>query len=160
MHSEAMREPERPVSVFLVYAQKDEALKQEFEEYLAVLQQSRLISGWAERQVQSGVDWSQAIDPRMLAAGLIVLMVSPALLASGYCSGAEFRETLERNKTRKQAILIPISLYYVSLHGSPLEQLAFTPRKPIPVASWPERHEAWRDIDEDIRYVIMYTFKV
>jgi hypothetical protein len=157
MHSGMTAGPKRPVSVFLSYAQKDEALKQEFEDYLAILQQNQLISGWVERQVQQGTDWSQNIDPRLLVADLILLMVSPSLLASGYCSGAEFRETFERNKTRRKAALVPISLHYVNLQGHSLESIACTPYKPV--SSWPERHEAWRIVDWDIRHVIAHHFK-
>jgi hypothetical protein len=109
MHSEMTAEPKRALSVFLSYAEKDEALKQEFEDYLAILQHALLISGWVERCVQQGTDWSQTIDPGLLAADLILLMVSPALFASGYCSGAEFYEAFERNKTRRKAALVPIS---------------------------------------------------
>ncbi|GCE21326.1 hypothetical protein [Dictyobacter kobayashii] len=44
-----------PVTVYLVYAQKDEALKQEFEDYLAIMQQNQLIVGWIERQIQNAL---------------------------------------------------------------------------------------------------------
>src|SRR5579859_7278438 len=107
-------EPKPPVAVYLIYAQKDEVLKQEFEDYLAIMQQTGLIAGWVERQVQPGTDWSQIIDPRLLAADLVLLLVSPGLLASGYCSGAEFREAFARNLTREKMALVPILLHYVN----------------------------------------------
>lgn len=56
-------QPTHPLSVYLCYAQSDEILKQEFEDYLVILQQGELISGWTERQVQRGADWSRIIDP-------------------------------------------------------------------------------------------------
>ena len=62
--------PKLPVSVYLSYAQKDGELKQAFEDYLVIMQQNGLISGWVERQVQQGTDWSQVIDPRLLTADL------------------------------------------------------------------------------------------
>lgn len=149
--------PKRPLSVFLSYAQKDEALKQEFEDYLAILQQNQLISGWVEHQIQQGTDWSQTIDPHLLAADLILLMMSPGLLASGYCSGAEFYEAFERNKTQREAVLVPISLHYVNLQGHPLESIAWTPYKPV--SSWSEHHDAWKIVDRNIRHIIEYRFK-
>ncbi len=158
VHSEMTAKPTRPLSVFLRYAQKDEALKQEFEDYLAILQQDQLISGWVEGQIQPGTDWSQTIDPRMLTADLILLMVSPSLLASGYCSGAEFREAFERNETPRKAALLPISLHPVNLRGHPLGTIAFTPPQG-PVSSWPDHHKAWQGVDNDIRLVIAYDFK-
>ncbi len=157
MRAETAAGLKRPVSVFLSYAQEDEALKREFEDYLAILQQVRLISGWVERQIKRGMDWSQTIDPRLLIADLIIVMLSPSLLASGYCSGAEFHEAFARNETREQAILVPLSLRSVNLRGHPLEPIMGTPYKPI--VSWPDRQEAWRRVDHDIRHVIVHYFK-
>lgn len=157
LQSEMAAEPELPAKVFLVYAQKDETFKQEFEDYLAILQQAQLISGWEERQIQRGTDWSQTIDPHMLTADLILFMVSPALIASGYCSGAEFREAFERNKPSRKATLIPILLHYVNLQGNPLGAIQYTPDRPV--SSWHKRHEAWRIVDRSIRSVIAHGFK-
>ena len=151
-------EPKPPVTVYLSYAQKDEALKQEFEDYLVILQQTQLIAGWVERQVQQGTDWSQIIDPRLLVADLVLLLVSSSLLASGYCSGAEFREAFERNKTPRKAVLVPILLHRVKLTGHPLETIACVPRRQ-PVSSWPERHEAWWSVDQEIREVITHDLR-
>jgi hypothetical protein len=150
--------PKPPVSVYLSYAQKDEALKQEFEDYLAIMQQSQLIAGWVERRVQQGTDWSQIIDPRLLAADLVLLLVSPSLLASGYCSGAEFREAFERNKTPRKAVLVPVLLHRVNLARHPLESIQCVPRSQ-PVSSWPERHKAWWSVDWEIRSVITHILR-
>lgn len=158
MSSRMTREPERSVRVFLRYAPEDEAFKQEFETYLILLQQDQLISGWVERQAQRGMDWSQPADPDMLAADLIFLLVSPNLLATGYCSGTEFREVFERNKTQEKAVLIPVSLYPVPLHGHPLASIAFTP--PKPVSSWPNRYEAWQFAYWSIRHAIVDRWRV
>jgi hypothetical protein len=46
----------QPISVYLIYAQKDEVLKQEFEDYLTIMRQNGLISSWVERQVQRGTE--------------------------------------------------------------------------------------------------------
>ncbi len=91
-------EPKQSISIYLSYSQKDEELKNEFEDYLIILQQAGLISGWVERQVQRGQDWSQIIDPRILVADIVLLFMSPSLLASGYCSGAEVSEAWARSQ--------------------------------------------------------------
>jgi|SRR5450432_578115 TIR domain len=145
--------PKQPVSVYLSYSQKDEPLKQEFEDYLAIMQQTGLISGWVERQVQRGTDWSHVIDPRLLVADLVLVLISPALLASGYCSGAEIRETFKRSKAGETRV-IPIILHHVNLKGYLFEAIVCIPRNGGPVSSWFDRSEAWRNIDQDIRYVI------
>jgi internalin A len=148
-------EPKKAVSVYLSYAQKDKDLKQEFEDYLAILQQIGLISGWVERQVQRGTDWSQVIDPRLLTADLVLVLVSPSLLASGYCSGDEIREAFKRS-IKGGARVIPIILHYVNLKGYLFEAIVCIPRNGRPVSSWPDRNEAWRNIDQEIRGVIEY----
>ena len=140
--------PKQPISVYLSYTQKDEALKQEFEDYLVIMQQTGLISGWVERQVQSGTDWSQVIDPRLLVADLVLLLVSPALFASGYCSGAEVREAFKRSE-KGEARVIPIILHYINLKGYLLDTVQST--NAIPISSWPDRNEAWRHIDQELR---------
>ena len=146
-------ESKHPISIYLSYAQKDEALKLDFEDYLVIMQQTGLISSRVERQVQSGTDWSQIIDPRLLTADLVLILMSPSLLASGYCSGAEVRKAFESNKTGETRI-IPIILHYVNLAGNPLERIQSLPRDRIPVSSWPNRNEAWENIDMAIREVI------
>ena len=112
------------------------------------MQQTGLISGWVEHQVQRGTDWSQITDPRLLTADLVLMLVSPAFLASGYCSGAEVRELFKRSTTR-EARIIPIILHSVNLTGSPFEAIVSIPRKLGPVSSWPNRNEAWREIDQE-----------
>ncbi len=147
--------PKRSVSIYLIYAQKDEALKQEFDDYLVMLQQTRLISGWVERQIRPGTDWSQAIDSRLLAANLVVLFVSPGLLASGYCAGVELSKAFEMRKAGK-ALIIPVLLHYVDLRGNLLESLQCLPAKALPVSSWAERKEAWWSVYQGIRQVVEY----
>jgi hypothetical protein len=150
--------PRRPVTIYLSYALKDDAFKQEFEDYLAILQQNGLISDWIERQVQRGTDWSQVIDPRLLNAAIVLLLISPALVASGYCAGAEVREAFKRSGTGKTRV-IPIILHSVNLAGSPFEMIVCLPRTGRPVSSWFNRSEAWGSIDKEIRAVIeSYTW--
>lgn len=145
--------PKRPVSIYLIYAQKDEALKEEFDDYLVMLQQARRISGWVERQIRPGTDWSQEIDSRLLTADLIVLFVSPGLLASGYCSGAEFSKAFEMQKAG-EVLIIPVLLHQVDLRGQLFASLQCLPAKSIPVSSWTERKEAWWSVYQGIRQVV------
>jgi hypothetical protein len=145
------------MTVYLSYAQKDEALKQEFEDYLLIWQHSGLISGWVERQVQPKQDWSQIVDPHLFAAQLILLLLSPAFLASGYAHGAEVREAFVRRDQGK-ARVIPVLLYPVNVQGFLFEAIQHIPRQ-MPVSSWSERSKAWQSIDWDIRQVINTHFR-
>lgn len=145
--------PKPPGKVFLGYAQKDEAFKEEFEDYLAILQQQQLIAGWVERQVQRGTDWLQIIDPRLFDAQYILLLLSPGFLASGYCSGVEIREAFLR-RHKGEAIVIPILLHPVNVAGFPFETIMPTPMNGIPVSSMPSFCQARKMVDRDLRTVI------
>jgi hypothetical protein len=154
-------EPKRPMTLYVSYSQKDEALKQEFEDYLVNLQQAQLISGWIERQVQPGADWSQVIDPQLEMAQIFLLLLSPSLLASGYCSGAEFQEAFEQRRRRGEMRVIPIFLHHVDVTWHPLGSIVSLPifvmersKGMKPVSSWPERHEAWWSVYQDLRQLI------
>ena len=141
-----------PMTLYITYSQRDEALKQEFEDYLVNLQQAQYIAGWIERQVQPGADWSQEIDPRLDTVQVFIVLLSPSLLASGYCSGAEFRAVFEKH-TKGEARVIPILLRSVDLTGHSLDMLQRLPGEGRSVVSWPERSEAWWDIYRAMRRV-------
>ena len=154
-------EPEQPMTLYVSYSQKDEALKQEFEDYLVNLQQAQLISGWIERLVQPGADWSQMIDPRLEMAQILLLLLSPSLLASGYCSGAEFQEAFEQRRGRGEIRVVPIFLYHVDVTWHPLVSIQGVPMFHTkggsvmkPVSSWQERHEAWWNVYQELHQLI------
>lgn len=146
-------EARKQQKLYFVYAQKDEALKQEFEDYLINLQQNGFIAEWIERQAQRGTDWSQVNDPRLLEASLYVLLLSPALLATGYCSGTEFH-TAWASMQAREMLLIPVILHQVDLTGHPLQSLRGLPKNGSPVSSWRERHEAWWEVYSAIQGIL------
>lgn len=152
-------ESNAPMTIYVSYAQQDEALKREFEDYLAMLQQTHLIAGWVERQVQPGTDWSQVIDPRLEAAQIFLILVSPSLLVSGYLFGAEFRQAFEERRQKGEMVVVSILLYRVDLTGYPLELILALPRMIGPVTSWPKRNDAWVSVYQEIRLMIERRFR-
>lgn len=142
------------IKVFLGYAQQDKGLKHELENHLAALHQSGQITWWGEREIQPATDWTQVIDPRLSTADLILLLMSSDLLGSGYCSGAEVQQALERHKSGK-AFLIPIILRRVDLTGLPLGVLQVLPGDDKsswkPVMAWGDRDEAWWSVAQGVR---------
>jgi hypothetical protein len=148
----------QPRAIYLSYAQEDEVLKQDFENnVLIMLQQTQLIS-WIERQVHRGTDWSQVIDSRLFVTDLAILLVSPNLLSSSYCSGAEFHKMFEQFKEGKMRI-IPILLHPVNLLGSPLSSIMPLPMNRVPISSWKNQREAWENVDQWIRAVLDQGFR-
>jgi hypothetical protein len=70
-----------PIEVFYSYAHEDEALRAELEKHLSLLRWQGVISGWHDRHIVPGTDWTQAIDKHLESAAVILLLVSADFLA-------------------------------------------------------------------------------
>ena len=51
-----------PVSLFYSYAHEDEALRNELQGHLKLLERRGLFAPWHDRRIVPGADWSGAID--------------------------------------------------------------------------------------------------
>jgi hypothetical protein len=145
-----------PIKVFLSYSHKDDELKKEFCDHLAVLQNNQLIASWQDRNIDAGSEWADAIDQNLEQAEIILLLVSSAFLASRYCYSIEMQQALKRHKSGT-AIVIPVIIRDSSWTTSPLGQLQAVPRDNRAVAAWGDpfaRDTAWRQVTEEITKVV------
>jgi DNA polymerase III delta prime subunit len=142
-----------PVKVFYSYAHEDEALCQELEKHLSLLQRQGLVTGWSDRQITPGKNWEEAIDERLMTASVILLLISPDFLASDYCYGIEMQQALERHRV-KEACVIPVLLRPVDWQGAPFAHLQCLPRNGKSVTEWSNRDAAFRDVARGIRLAI------
>ena len=143
----------KPARLFYSYSHKDEDLRNELEEQLALLKRQGLISGWHDRRIVPGQEWAAAIDENLESADVILLLVSAAFLNSDYCYDKEMTRALERHET-KQARVIPILIRAVDWSEAPFSKLQILPKDAKPVTSWPNRDEAWTDVAKGIRKAI------
>lgn len=143
-----------PLRLFLSYSHRDEALKDELEVHLKVLERMGLISRpWSDRQIEAGSEWEGEIDKALLEADLILLLISADFIASKYCYTAEMEAALRRHKEGK-AKVIPVILRHVEGWTSlPFARLQGLPRDGKPVISWPSRDEVWASVVGGIRRV-------
>lgn len=80
-------------------------------------------------------------------------------MGSGYCSGAEFNQALERHKAG-QTIFIPVIVRRVDLEGTPLARFQDLPGTDDgrdrwkPVTAWADRNEAWWRVVRGIRMMV------
>src|SRR5437763_4638607 len=79
--------PANQVTIFYSYAHADERLRQQLETHLGLLRQQGIIAEWHDRQIVAGTDWTREIDVHLANAAVILLLMSPDLLASDSCSG-------------------------------------------------------------------------
>jgi predicted ATPase len=149
------REASAPsLEIFCVYAQSDVSLLfQELEVHLSLLRRQGLVSLWHERLVAPGTDWKQAIDSHLEQASLILLLVSPAFLASDYCYEVELQRALQRQQAHL-ARVIPILLRPCEWNQTPLATLQCLPQDGKPMSMRRKRDAAWKSIAEDIRQAV------
>lgn len=142
-----------PVTLFYSYAHEDEAMRNELEKHLHLLQRRGLITGWHDRQIAPGTDWTQSIHGHLNESSIILLLISSDFLASDYCYNIEMQHALERHQLG-EACVIPIILRPVDWKYSPFAHLQCLPRDGKPVAEWDNQDAAFRDIAEGLRRTI------
>src|SRR5205823_3450151 len=81
---------------------------------------------------------------------LILLLNSPAFMASEYCNSNEMKYAVERHESR-EARVIPIILRPVDWHDAPFGKLQALPSSAQPVTMWRNRDKAFLDISRGIR---------
>ena len=145
-------EPGRPISVFFSYAHRDEALRNKLADHLRLLERQGIITGWHDRRITGGTEWAGAIDDNLRTAQIILLLISPAFLASDYCYDVELRHAMARHEAG-EARVIPVIVRPVDWHSAPFGMLQALPQDGRPVTRWRPQDEAFLDIARGIRSV-------
>jgi len=78
-------------------------------------------------------------------AHVFLLLVSPDLLASDYCTDVEIARALARHAT-KDAEIIPVLVRHCVWEWAPFKDLQALPRDGRPVKAWPDQDEAWAGV--------------
>ncbi len=141
------------IEIYMVYSHKDELLRDQLEEHLAVLKRQGLISSWHDRRISTGQEWAGKIDIYLERAKLILLLISADFVASDYCYDVEMKRAMERHETG-DALIIPIILRPVDWGGAPFAKLQALPKDARPITSWANRDEAFFDVVQGIRKVV------
>jgi hypothetical protein len=150
----ASERPTIPISLFYSYSHKDEALRKKLETHLSPLQAEGVISGWHDRRIAAGTEWSGAIREQLDDAGVVLLLVSPDFIASRYCWDVEIKRAMERHESG-EARVIPVILRPVDWHFAPFGKLQALPRDGRAVTEWPNRDQAFRDVARGIRETVL-----
>ncbi len=142
-----------PIELFYSYAPEDEALRAQLETHLTLLKRQNLIHGWHHREILAGQDWEQEIDTHLRSARIILLLVSPAFIASDYCYGLEMLQAMERH-TSASASVIPLLLRPCDWETTPFGRLQALPKDAKPVTLRTNRDAAFTEIVKGLRAVI------
>jgi hypothetical protein len=141
-------------TIFYSYAHEDEELRDKLETHLAPLKQQKYITSWHDRRIPlGGLPAQQVIDEQLMAAHIILLLISADFLASDYCYGIEMPKALSRHRNG-DAYVIPVLLRPVDWQGAPFEDLRYLPRDGRPITVWENVDVAFYDVATGIRIVL------
>jgi TIR domain len=148
------------ISVFISYAHTDEKLKDQLLTHLSALRREGLIGIWHDRMLKPGEHLDQAIEVKLAASDLIILLVSPAFIASDYCSEREMIRAFQRAQSGKAKvvafILRPCRWQNLPLlNNLKLGDFMAVPRDGKAVITWKPLDEAFDDGVGAIRDLII-----
>jgi CheY-like chemotaxis protein len=143
-----------PILLFYSYSHEDEALRNELATHLALMRRRGLIDDWHDRQILPGGRWADEIDAALDRADVVLLLISADFVASDYCFGIELTHALERQKAQL-ADVVPVIVRAVDdWQSAPFGHLQALPTDGKPVASWPNRDEAWTAVATGVRRLV------
>lgn len=137
-------------TVFFSYCHADEALRDQLERQLKILQRQGLIETWHDRRIEAGQEFAGEIDAHIEADEIILLLVSPDFLNSDYCYEVEMTRALERHNAG-EAIVIPVILRDCLWKGAPFGKILGVPTDGRPVTQWPDIDHAFRLVAEAVQ---------
>jgi internalin A len=139
--------------LFYSYSHKDEALRDELEVRLKLLQREGLIQQWHDRQIIPGTDWQQELDTHLEQSDVVLLLVSPDFLASDYCHEIEAPRAIKLYEAG-EAIVIPILIRPVDWNSVSFSHIQALPTDLKPVTKWADKDDAWLNVEQGIRQAI------
>lgn len=147
-HKEAIDQ----VTIFCSYAPEDKLLQQQLERHLSSLNRRGLISILSSHKIMLGLDREQILRQYLNSSSIILLLISPAFLASDVCH-TEMQQALQRHE-QGEARVIPVYLRPVDWDLEPFAYLGCLPSNGKPVVQWTNRDRAFKEIVQELRTII------
>jgi hypothetical protein len=147
------------VRVFVSHASEDVGYLTEFEIHLTPLERSAAIEVWHRGRAPAGALVEREVADRLAAADLVLLLVSPHFMASDDCQN-DVSRALERSEGDggRGVAVVPILLRLTaSLVDHPIGKLQGLPKNGKAIAQWPDRDEAWANVVEGLRPLLVGT---
>ncbi len=99
--------PVPPPEVFISYSSVDKSYKNALLKQLTVLEQQDVISNWHDGLLVPGQQWNEEIVGHLKSSRVILLLISPDFLISGYVNNVELKLAADRHKA-KELCVIPV----------------------------------------------------
>ncbi|MDD9975040.1 MAG: tetratricopeptide repeat protein, partial [Candidatus Poribacteria bacterium] len=135
----------KPLKIFITYAHKDTASKDELITRLAVLKSKGLISIWHDNEITAGDTWRDAIFSNLDDSDILLYLVSAYSLASQNCN-RELAAALNANIK-----VIPVILESCDWLNHQLSDFQALPDKGKPITEWERESRGWQNVVEGIR---------
>ena len=95
----------KTINLFYSYSHADEALRDELEKHLKLLQRQNVIDTWHDRKICSGTMWDKVINKHLDMADIILLLISADFLASDYCWNIEIQRAMQKHEENSGGVL-------------------------------------------------------
>lgn len=141
------------INVFYSYAHRDETYRERLSAWLDVLREERIVNDWYDRKIVPGADWEREIARNLERSHIVLLLISPAFMASEYSLGIEVKRAVELHWQRRCRI-VPIVLQptrgWTETEFGTFQAL---PKDAKPVSQWANQEAAYANIVDGIRKV-------
>ncbi len=144
----------QPLSVFVAYSHRDEALRDALETHLAVLRHEGAIRNWHDRRIGPGWERQGEIDGHLESADLVLFLISASFIASDYCFDREMQRAFERHAAG-EARVVPVILRPTDWQYLEFAHLQAMPRGGKPITIWRDQDQAFVDVARGLRSVVV-----
>lgn len=141
--------PPEAVKIFVSYAHEDQAFRNVLGTHLASLVRIGLVTPWYDAHIRAGIEWAEEISRHLNTADIILLLISPAFMASDFCYHVEMTQALERHHSG-DARVIPIIVRPTYWELTPIGKLQALPRGGKAINAWRNRDQAYRYVVQDL----------
>ncbi|RML69891.1 Toll-interleukin receptor [Pseudomonas syringae pv. syringae] len=141
------------VKVFVSYSHLDKSYLDSFERCLSNMRRHNEISTWTDKDVTAGEEWRNKIERNLEEAEIIILLISPDFMHSGYCYDVEMGKALQHHREKK-AKVIPVYIRATDVKGSIIAELQGLPEDRRPINQWDDKDGAWKNVVEGLRLSI------
>lgn len=151
--------PQHPPKLFISYAREDEEYKNQLVEHLDGLEQQGVIASWHDGELVAGQQWNDEIVRNLGESRVVLLLISPSFIRSGYISKVELAQAGERYE-RGEVSVIPVLVRNV--HGwesKPLGNRTLGSFQALPknfkfVVDWANRDAAFAEVAAEVEKAV------
>jgi tetratricopeptide (TPR) repeat protein len=130
-----------PVKLFISYAHDDQKRWLEpVRQHLLSVQNLGAVRVYDDSKLRPGQEWDPELKRQLDQVDIVVLVVTPAFLASAYCTSVEVTRAMDRHKNGA-ARIVPILADHANWKCMPFRILEIVPQdeneKLVPLVDWP-----------------------